>query len=261
MQAAADRRALRTRLEIGAEGVRSGIGRKNEKSGNGNGEQAAAALVVKSPQQALTELAGSMIVAAAMGATMSIVVRVDARRNDRTRAVCLKTIAMVSVLGSWSILIASKFWEGIHGGEALLRHVAQLILGLGIGGIAYLAADALMLKFSATPMQSRALTSGDRRAVFRHRQRFAIAQCVSRLFRSRLFGLVNGWWRPWPTLAQDAAQHLEHGLVGAGRLDDYPRVAVPSTLGPHGGCHLVGISTVGQSLSCRRAIASQGQTS
>jgi len=39
---------------------------------------------------------------------------------------------MTSVLGSWSILIASKFWEGTTG-DATLRRVVMLIVGLGVG--------------------------------------------------------------------------------------------------------------------------------
>ncbi len=186
MQAAADRRAGAAPGDWREASQRHWKKKREKRQWK---QQAAAALVVKSPQQRLTELAGSMIVAAAMGATMSIVVVL--MRGETIEREQFAWLAMVSVLGSWSILIASKFWEGIHG-EALLRHVAQLILGLGIGGIAYLAADALMLKFSATPMQSVLNVRGIGGRFFDVNGSPLLNAYLA--YFGALFGLV-GWWR------------------------------------------------------------------
>ena len=63
-------------------------------------------------------------------------------------------LALVSLLGSWAILIPSKLWEGTLGDQTL-RRVALLIVGLAMGAVAYLAADMLMITFPDTPSRTR----------------------------------------------------------------------------------------------------------
>jgi hypothetical protein len=113
-------------------------------------EQAVAALVVKSPRERVADLAGSMILAAAIGAVMSLVVVV--LRGDTVEHEQYAWLTLVSVLGSWAILIPSKIWEG-GPGDATLRRVTMLMIGLAVGGAAYLAAGALMIKFPDSPMR------------------------------------------------------------------------------------------------------------
>jgi hypothetical protein len=86
--------------------------------------------------------------AAGVGFAMSVVVtllRGEAQLEQFT------WLTATSVLGAWAVLIPSKVWEG-HKGEAILRRVALLMIGLGVGGAAYLAADKLIVQFQDSPM-------------------------------------------------------------------------------------------------------------
>ena len=112
-------------------------------------EEAAAALVVKSPRERMAELAGSMILAAAVGAAMSVVVVL--LRGDAVEKEEFAWLTLVSVVGAWAIMIPSKFWEGTKG-DAVLRRVALLIAGLAVGAVAFGAASVLMINFSASPL-------------------------------------------------------------------------------------------------------------
>ncbi|MBI3840032.1 MAG: serine/threonine protein kinase [Planctomycetia bacterium] len=123
--------------------------RWKRRSGRRWREEAAAALVVKSPRERVAELAGSMILAAAVGAAMSVVVIL--LRGDAVEKEVYAWLTLVSVVGSWAILIPSKFWEGTKG-DAVLRRVALLIAGLAVGAVAYGAADVLMTKLPDSPM-------------------------------------------------------------------------------------------------------------
>jgi hypothetical protein len=153
-------------------------------------EEPAAALVVKSPRQRLTDLVGSLILAAAVSAAMSVVVillRGEALEGDQ-----FAWLAMTSVCGAWAILIPAKFWEG-HKGEAILRRVVMLIVGLLVGGAAYAWANTLLIKFPDSPMphmlNSRALGSG----FFDVKDGSPLLNAYLAYFGS-LFFLV-GWWR------------------------------------------------------------------
>ncbi len=110
--------------------------------------QATAALVVKSGRERLADLIGSMILAAVIGAVLSLVVVL--LRGDLIAKEEYAWLTAVSVLGSWAVLVPSKLWEGTHGDQAL-RRVTMLVLGMALGGLAFLAADWLMIKFSDSP--------------------------------------------------------------------------------------------------------------
>ncbi len=113
-------------------------------------EQAAAALVIKPTRERLADLAGSLMLAAAIGAAMSVVVVLVTRQQDIEKEQ-FAWLTLVSVLGSWSVLTASKFWEGTQG-DALLRRVVLLMVGLGVGSAGFYAAQELLIKFPDTPM-------------------------------------------------------------------------------------------------------------
>ncbi len=113
-------------------------------------ERATTTLVVKSPRERVTDLLGSLIMAAGVGFAMSVVVtllRGEAQLEQFT------WLTATSVLGTWAVLIPSKIWEG-RKGEAILRRVSLLMIGLVVGGAAYLAADALIVKFPDSPMHN-----------------------------------------------------------------------------------------------------------
>jgi hypothetical protein len=60
-------------------------------------------------------------------------------------------LSLTSIAGSWAVMVPGKSWEG-HDGEAILRRVVLLMIGLAIGGASYLAAESLMVKFPDSPM-------------------------------------------------------------------------------------------------------------
>ena len=112
-------------------------------------QQPAAAFVVKSPRERVTDLLGSTILAAIVGAAMSIVVIL--LRGEIIESGQFAWLALTSVAASWAVLVPSKIWEGREG-EAILRRVALLMVGLAVGGAAYLSADTLMVNFPDSPM-------------------------------------------------------------------------------------------------------------
>lgn len=119
------------------------------RSGRGKREQAAAALVVKSPRERLADLAGSMILAAAVAAVMSLVVTLlsgDVAIKREQYA----WLTLVSALGSWCVLVPAKIWEGTSGDQTL-RRVTMLVAGLAVGAAAFGAAEALKVEFGDSP--------------------------------------------------------------------------------------------------------------
>jgi hypothetical protein len=112
-------------------------------------EQAAAALVVKAPRERLADLAGSMILAAVIGTIMSVVA-VLLRGDTNIESEQYAWLTLTSVVGAWAVLIPAKLWEGTRGDQTL-RRVSMLVIGLGVGAAAYLAADLLMVNFNDSP--------------------------------------------------------------------------------------------------------------
>jgi hypothetical protein len=55
--------------------------------------------------------------------------------------------ASLTLLGTWAALVLGKIWES-HPGEAILRRFTMLVVGLGLGGAAWLLAGWLGLLFS-----------------------------------------------------------------------------------------------------------------
>jgi serine/threonine protein kinase len=105
-------------------------------------EQAAAALVVKSGRERLADLTGSMLLAATIGAAMSVVVML--LRGESFDKDQYAWLSMVSIGGAWGILIPSKLWEGAKG-DPILRRVVMLIVGLVVGAGAWSVANNLLL--------------------------------------------------------------------------------------------------------------------
>ena len=51
---------------------------------------------------------------------------------------------LTSMAGTWAVLIPSKLWEGNYG-EPSLRRFTLMVVGLGVGMLACVAADALLV--------------------------------------------------------------------------------------------------------------------
>ncbi len=113
-------------------------------------EQALAALVVKTPRQRLTELLGSMLIGVLVAAAMCMVMllinsyRVEGGFSDPTPGQ-YAWLLLVSIAGTWAVLIPSKFWEGIRG-ETTPRRFLMMVLGLAVGALAFCTAEMLLLR-------------------------------------------------------------------------------------------------------------------
>jgi hypothetical protein len=104
-------------------------------------EKAAPALIVKSPRVRLTELLGSLLMAAGVTVVISILVLLF--RGQSPQPEQYAWLALVSTLGAWSVLISAKFWEGTRVDPSLRRFVL-LVIGLALGAAAY-GCDRLLI--------------------------------------------------------------------------------------------------------------------
>ena len=74
-------------------------------------------MVLKPPRERLAELIGSLLGSTLVAAAMCVVmVLVESYRADAVsvpRPEQFAWLLLVSVAGSWAVLIPSKFWEGV----------------------------------------------------------------------------------------------------------------------------------------------------
>ncbi len=114
-------------------------------------EKALNALVVKPLPQRIGDLLGSMIVATLVAMTMCLVmVIVTSFRSEIPRPEQCAWLLLVSIAGAWGVMIPSKFWEGSKG-EPMLRRFVLLIVGLGVGLVAWGTAELFMVDLIADP--------------------------------------------------------------------------------------------------------------
>jgi eukaryotic-like serine/threonine-protein kinase len=111
-------------------------------------EKAADALVLKPTRERVTELIGSMLGGAVVAVTMCLVMalvgslgsdEIYARHYSR-----LGWLILMSVVGTWTILVPTKAWEGSRG-EPRLRRFVLMIFGLCLGLVAAGTTVALMV--------------------------------------------------------------------------------------------------------------------
>ena len=112
-------------------------------------EKAADALVLKPARERITELVGSMlggaVVAVTMCLVMGLVVSLGAKQGFSVdRYSQYGWLILMSVVGTWTILIPTKAWEGSRG-EPRLRRFVLMIFGLLLGLAAAGAAVGLMV--------------------------------------------------------------------------------------------------------------------
>lgn len=91
-------------------------------------------IVLKSPREQLADLLGSLLISAIASLVVSLVMVL--LRGQPPEAEQYAWIALVSMLGSWGILIPAKFWER-NAGEPAMRRFVMLVVGLGLGAVAY----------------------------------------------------------------------------------------------------------------------------
>ena len=93
-----------------------------------------------------TDLIGSLLVAAMVTAVMCVIMLlIEAYRGMPLQIEQCAWLYAVSLAGAWLVLIAAKFWEGSQG-ERMLRHFALMIVGLGLGLLAFGVAETFLVR-------------------------------------------------------------------------------------------------------------------
>lgn len=104
--------------------------------------------------QRVAELVGSLLMAAIVSAVFCVILllaggrELDASVDTWTLYAWL---TVTSILGSWAILTASKFWEG-RAEDDVRRRFVLLMTGLGIGAMAFVLSRALLIRLTTAEM-------------------------------------------------------------------------------------------------------------
>ncbi|MDY0165163.1 MAG: serine/threonine-protein kinase [Thermoguttaceae bacterium] len=108
-------------------------------------EEAVAALVVKSPRERVTDLLGSMLLSVFdVGVTCLVLDILYGFHAETMRMEQSLWLGLVGLAGTWAVLIPSKLWEGTEG-EPILRRFTMMVLGLGVGVLAFYTGQFLLV--------------------------------------------------------------------------------------------------------------------
>lgn len=110
-------------------------------------ERANQHIAAKPLRQKLTELSGSMLLAAIFAAVAACAIPMLASNNQQSSEVfaAYLWLTVVGTLGSWAILVPSKFAEGKLEDQVPMR-LTLMLLGAMVGLVAWAVADSLLLK-------------------------------------------------------------------------------------------------------------------
>ena len=118
------------------------------------------ALVLKPVRERTAELLGSLFGSALVTLAMTVVMLLinDYRGGMPSLAegswVTLAGYAMwllvVGIAGAWSVLVPAKLWEGVRG-EPMIRRFVLMVLGLGLGAAAWIAATLFQVALPHDP--------------------------------------------------------------------------------------------------------------
>ena len=111
----------------------------------------------KTVRQRFEELVGSLLGSTLIAAVMSVFLSVVHAKTIEPGQ--FAWLLVVSTLGSWLVLIPSKFWEGREG-DTTLRRLMLMVLGLGLGAAAWSMKDFLMVPLTADWKLPDPLTEG-----------------------------------------------------------------------------------------------------
>ncbi|HUY36780.1 MAG TPA: protein kinase [Pirellulales bacterium] len=103
-------------------------------------------LPAKTTQERFMELLGSMLVAAPVAAVMCVVMSL-LRGGQAPLPEQFAWLTLVSTIGAWLVLVPAKFWEG-RNGEPTLRRFVLMLLGLGLGVVAWGGKEWLLVNLS-----------------------------------------------------------------------------------------------------------------
>jgi eukaryotic-like serine/threonine-protein kinase len=156
-------------------------------------EKALPAMPVKTGREKVTEVIGSMLLSTVVSLAACVVMFVI---QGNTGYEQLAWLALVGTIGSWAVLIPSKFWEGTRG-DPVVRRVVLMTMGLLVGLFAWGSAEALMVNVPPAAPTSISL--------FRHNEfnfNFTgfydtFGQPTFRLYLAYfgLLFLIVRWWR------------------------------------------------------------------
>ena len=117
----------------------------------GRHEKPVPALIVKLPRERLTELIGSLFMSGLVAPLACCVIIVleshFTRRGSPPRPEQCAWLILASIVGSWAVLVPSKFWEGVWG-DPWPRRLLLMAIGTGVGAIACLLADVLLVRLA-----------------------------------------------------------------------------------------------------------------
>jgi serine/threonine protein kinase len=88
----------------------------------------------KSVRQRLTEVTGAMLLAPVVVMTMGLLATLMG--GGGISGPTFTWLTFVGTLGTWTVLIPAKIWEG-RSGEPILRRFTLMVLGLGLGVLAF----------------------------------------------------------------------------------------------------------------------------
>ena len=111
------------------------------------------ALVLGTPRERIAELLGSLLLSSLVAVAMTVVMAMVGCyfNNADPRPEQCAWLLLTTIAGAWLVLIPSKLWEGSYGDVALRRFV-MMVLGLGLGGLAYYTAELFVVYLSPSPM-------------------------------------------------------------------------------------------------------------
>ncbi len=124
-------------------------------------EKPTRALIVKPFRERLVELLGSMLLSALVAAIMTlVVVIVVASASGEFHPGFPAYLLLVSIAGSWAVMVPCKFWEGTQG-DAMVRRFVMMTVGLVLGAFAWGCFELVTISPAFTvrhePTQSEAL--------------------------------------------------------------------------------------------------------
>ncbi len=114
-------------------------------------EKAVPALVLGTPRERFAELLGSLLLSSLVAVAMTVVmamVHTYFENYDPSKPEQCAWLLLTTIAGAWMVLIPSKLWEGTHG-DAALRRFVMMVLGLGLGELAYFIANVVHGHFTA----------------------------------------------------------------------------------------------------------------
>jgi hypothetical protein len=108
-------------------------------------EKPVVAWVAKPPRERFTELLGSLLASSLIsGIVCGLAVFIYSHDHARLQPEQAAWLMLASMTGAWAILIAAKSWEGVDGDSAS-RRFFLMVIGLGVGMLACLSAEWLMV--------------------------------------------------------------------------------------------------------------------